>query len=83
VVRYWAKVDIGDMKEGCRIERSATEVDPVESIFQSSSLLLSNSLIHHLFISTSAKKRGEKGDAMRPHSYDKTDIGRTQYSDRR
>jgi hypothetical protein len=71
------------MKEGCGIERSATEVDPVESIFQSSSLLVSNSLIHHLFISTSATKRGEIGYAMRRYSYDKTDLGRTQYSDRR
>jgi hypothetical protein len=53
VVTYQAKlVDIGDMKELMAgwIKRSATEVDPVESIFQSSSLLLSDSSIHHLFI---------------------------------
>jgi len=64
-------------------KRSATEVDPVESIFQSSSTPLSRSSIHYLFISTSVTKRGELGDAMRRYAYDKTNLGPTPYTNTR
>ena len=80
-----AKVGVGDMIPAGtgRMDRSATEVDPAESIFQSSSLLIlllySSS---HIYINI-ARKRGHLGDATCRYSYDKAGLGRTQNSDRR
>jgi hypothetical protein len=60
--------------------RSATEVDPVESIFQSSSHLTCHPLPVYIYI---ARKSGRLGYAMRRYSYDKTDSGLGQYSNNR
>jgi len=80
-----AKVGVGDMIPAGAgwMDRSATEVDPAESIFQSSSLLLLLLYIPPPVYIYIARKGGELGYAMLRYSYVEADLGLAPYTNHR